>query len=399
MKTNVKLLAGFAALAMVTPSFAVDVEIRLTGSTAMRSQVHAVLTNATDATPAGLGYSTVAATSASSGVSGASYHIYELGTSPNKTTIKTSWSGSVAGIQAVAQNRTDLKWLPNSAIGNGTAQSSTVAVVEAVPADIAFSDVWQDSSPFTSPRLTDVICGVVQFRFVTSTGSPITNITPQQIRTLYLNGSLPLSSFTGNAADTTKVYALGRDPDSGTRVTAFVENGLGPNPTVLQYKPVAASGTTSALAPYAATTKFGISLIAGNDGESSGGTLAGFFRNSNTSVSVSGAAAAPCHFIGYLGTSDAATAIATASGGQNPGSIIAFNGSNPAAGTALADAIKNGSYHFWSYLHCMNNGLTGDKAAFYTTLSNTLKDTPSSNIALSEMNVERSNDGADITPK
>jgi hypothetical protein len=284
-----------------------------------------------------------------------------------------------------------------------------VAVVEAVPADIAFSDVWQDSSPFTSPRLTDVICGVVQFRFVTSTGSPITNITPQQIRTLYLNGSLPLSSFTGNAADTAKVYALGRDPDSGTRVTAFVENGLGPNPTVLQYKPVASGGTTTALAPYAATTKFGISLIPGNDGESSGGTLAGFFRNINTSVPVSGGTAAPCHFIGYLGTSDATTAIAAATVDNpategvnetsNPGSIIAFNGSNPAAGSALATAIKNGSYHFWSYLHCMNNGLTGGKATFYTNLANTLVSTDSGGIKLSEMNVERSNDGADITPK
>jgi len=389
MKNKIALLAGLAAVAFSTPAFA-DVTIRITGSTAMRSAVHSVL--------GGLNYNTDAwTTSSANDAPSASYQIYSLGTSPNKTTIKTSWSGSVAGIQAVAQGLTSLKWLPDNT--TGTSLATSTAVVEAVTADIAFSDVWQNASVFNTPQLSDAIVGVVQFRWVTNEGSPITNITPQQVRVLYSSGELPLSFFTGNTTDVaTKVYAFGRDPDSGTRVTSFAETSLGTNPTVVQYKPTVVSGAMTEIFPYPATTLFGIPLGTGNSGESSGSSLAGFMGATSASVPVRASTgfttgqvpAAQIYAVAPLGTSDATTAVTAGA------TIIAYNGRNPGVGTPLANEIKNGSYHFWSYLHCMHNGLTGDKLAFYTTLSNTLTTTSSGGIKLSEMAVQRFSDGGNV---
>ena len=396
MKNKIALLAGLAVAAFSSPTFA-DVTIRITGSTAMRSQVDSTLTTT-------LGY-TRDAFIGSSG-SGSSRQLYSLGTSPNKTIIKTSWSGSVAGVQAIAQNLTTLTFLPDTASGGNLASN---AATETAAADIAFSDCWQQATIFNSPVLTDTIVGVVQFRWVTSAGSPITNITPQQARVLYETGKLPLSFFTNNSADaSTNVYAMGRDPDSGTRVTAFAETGLGTNPTVIQYKATidTGSGAITEIFPYPAGSLFGVPYAQGNLGESSGGTLATFFRYNTSSVPVKTAAsgtvttaAAQVHFIGYLGTSDAATVVGAASGTAVPGSIIAYNGSNPAAGTDLADAIKRGAYPFWSYLHCMHGGLTGDKLTFYTNITNTLKTTASGGIALNDMLVERLSDGGNIVKK
>jgi hypothetical protein len=388
MKNKIALLAGLAVAAFSNSAFA-DITIRITGSTAMRSQVDSALIT--------LGYSRDAYIGSSD--SGSSRQIYRKGTTGNVTTIKTSWSGSVAGVQAIAQNLTTLTFLPDNASGGGLLSN---AATETGAADIAFSDVWQQATIFNSPLLADTFVGVVQFRWVTNEGSPITNITPQQVRVLYESGKLPLSFFTGNSADASKnVYAMGRDPDSGTRVTAFAETGLGTNPTVLQYKATAPSGAMTEIFPYPATTKFGVSLGIGNDGESSGGTLATYMGATSAATPVRTAsgvtagevAAAQIYTIGYLGTSDATTAV------TNGGQIISYNGVNPAAGTALADAIKGGSYHFWSYLHCMHGGLTGDKLTFYNTISNTLKTTASGGIALSDMLVERLSDGGNIVKR
>jgi hypothetical protein len=318
--------------------------------------------------------------------------------------VLTSWSGSVAGVQAAAQNLTGLKWLPEATADvTGTLAESTAIADNTNPTDIAFSDCWQNATIFNTPLLSDTIVGVVQFRWVTNQGSPITNITPQQVRVLYEGGKVPLSFFTGAPGDaTTFVYAMGRDPDSGTRVTAFAETGLGTNPTVLQYKATVSSDAVTELFPYPAQTLFGIPLAVGNSGESSGGNLATFLGATSattpirtaTGVTAGEVPAAQVYTIGYLGTSDTTTAVGLGA------TVVGYNGSNPAtSGTALADAIKNGSYHFWSYLHCMHNGIIGDKLTFYTTLSNTLKATTSSNIKLTDMQVERFSDGGTVFPK
>ena len=101
--------------------------------------------------------------------------------------------------------------------------------------------------------------GAVIFKWVASKGSPagLTNLSSPQARALFQAGSEPLALFTGNASDTTSIYAAGRDPDSGTRLTALAEigQGLGAQP-VTQYQP-----TNSSNAAVSSTTDTITSLI------------------------------------------------------------------------------------------------------------------------------------------
>ena len=409
MKTVNTFLAGLAALAISSPASA-DVSIRLTGSTAFRSNTHTALTTAT---PTGLGfdqkaYSGITATGTAS-ASGAKYAIYEKGTSPNKITIKTSWTGSVGAIQAVAEQRPDVKWLPDigppSAVVAGSANNESLAATDNTPPDIAFSDCFQSATVFKTPILADTICGINQFRMVTNYGpggvNPITSINSQQVRALLTAASgLPLSVFTGNPADTAKVYGIGRDPDSGTRVTILAETGLGANATVVHWQPASSGNNVTALAPWPEQTLFGITYAVGNGGYGSGGDLAKVLRLDTSAVSVSGGAAAPCYFIAAVSKSDADTVIA-GTGGAGHGKAVKFNNAddNAQTSTQIADATKNGVIPFWSYLHCLHNGLTGEKLTFYGDLTTLLINSTSSGIKLGDMKVERLTDGGTITVK
>lgn len=123
------------------------------------------------------------------------------------------------------------------------------------------SDVFQSSTPFTSPSLTAAsgngtsFVGVVPFVFVVNAdwaganagqGAGALNVTPQLARDLWVNGYMPLALFTGNHSDEgTFVFALGRDNDSGTRLTAFAETGIGVFSTVSQWQPTFGGSVTS----------------------------------------------------------------------------------------------------------------------------------------------------------
>jgi hypothetical protein len=396
------LFAAAAIAATSASSAYADVTVRLTGSTAFRSNTHSALTAAS---PTGLGFTQVAFTGSSG--SGAKFAIYEQGSSPTKTVIKTSWTGSVAGVQAVVQQRTDLRWLPDGTTGS---VAETVAVVETTPADIAFSDCYQSSTPFPTPTITDTIVGVVQFRMVTNFGpggvNPITSMTYQQARALFTSATgLPLSFFTGNAADTARVYGIGRNPDSGTRVTLLAETGVGANATVVHWQPTTSGTTISALAPWPAETLFGINYAAGNSGYESGGDLARVLRYDTAAVAVNGGATAPCYFVALVGKSDAATVLAAhnppTTVGAGPGKVIKLSNEdgNALSSAQIAESFKRGQNPLWSYLHVMQNGLTGDKATFYTNLTTLLTTSASSDIVLSQMGVERQGDGETITAK
>jgi hypothetical protein len=210
------------------------------------------------------------------------------------------------------------------------------------------SDVAQASTPFTTPALTEQTVAVVPFKWVRNNGSPSTwnNITPQLANALYAgSGKLPLALFTGLASDQpTNVYALGRNADSGTRLTAFAETGVGVFNAVQQYYPlngatVIKSGgtlvvTDQKLVP--TDTVNGITFDVGNSGYNSGGDLAAAMKatGSATATNVHG------FYVTYLGLSDAYTAI---SGGAVE---IAYNGV-----TYSTNAVQEGQYTFWGYEH------------------------------------------------
>jgi hypothetical protein len=221
--------------------------------------------------------------------------------------------------------------------------------------------------------------------------SPITNINPQIAQALWSNGSASLAQFTGNAADAAiKVYATGRDPDSGTRLTTFAETGIGVDATVTQYKPVVSGSRITALAPYPAQTVNGILFTEGNGGESSGGTLANYFPLTTESVSVNGRPAAPCYLITYVGTGDAPAAVNA--GAQE----LTYNG------VAFSDAaVKEGRYTFWCYQHVLypqtwNSAAGGSLEARKKAVADAMAErirTVTAPFKLNEMNCSRTADG------
>jgi len=138
-------------------------------------------------------------------------------------TIRAFYNGANAGIQDLTQNR-NVEFLQSSTPGDTN--------VIRLPADIAFSSVFQRSTVFTTPVLEDLRFGVTPVFFVKSSSAPagLTNITSQQYRTLAANGSVPGWFLTGNTNDTELIYFINRDPTAGQRTITQRENGFNGNP-------------------------------------------------------------------------------------------------------------------------------------------------------------------------
>lgn len=345
MKSPKILMAGLLALSTVGVAQAQTV-VHITGSTAFRTAVH---TSITQILKPGFTYAYVG-----SSFTGASEAIF-TGTAITNSIpviIKTSWSGSLAGIETVSQAypSTVSTFLTNTTpqTTGGTSISSTAAVFDGptIP-EVCMNDGYQYDSQYPNPELSGQAVGVVSFKFIKNHNAPadLTNMTSLVAQALWVNGSLPLSLFSGVPADSnTLVFATGRDPDSGTRKTAFLETGvqsfdtaLYPT-TVLQYEPMNASGQvnknnagaiTSQVA-WPAETVDNISFGTGNAGYSSGGDLATAMGQTS-----------PYVYVTYLGLSDAATAEGL-NGGL--GTDLTYNG------VAFSDAaVENGQYTYWTY--------------------------------------------------
>jgi hypothetical protein len=119
------------------------------------------------------------------------------------------------------------------------------------------------------------------------------------------------------AADTQPIWAFGRDPFSGTRLTALAETTYGTTTPVVQFTRTATSGSgiTAAITAIDQTpnggTVGGISLNDGNNGEASGGNLADNMRFLSSSVSDGYGlfTSTSMGFITYLGENDANRAV------------------------------------------------------------------------------------------
>jgi len=376
MKLTHLFLGGVAAVAFASLASAQQV-INITGSTAYRGATHTAITHVLDS-----GF-TYAYTGGSLGGAGQAIFKGTIGGSTS-VTIRTSWTGSVGGVQTVSQSL-NVNFLPTTTTTSGGAGTSGVSTgTDAAIPDIAMSDTFQASTPFTSPKLTDTKVGVVPFVWVAAKGAPagLTNITPQLAQALWKNGTLPLALFTGSSSDEgTLVYATGRDPDSGTRLTAFAESGIGVNATVAQYKPTVTSGTTTAYNLYDTQTVNGIVYDVGQGGEAGGGALATLMTGT-TSAGVG-------YAVTYLSTGDANTA---AGGGAVR---LSYNGITlPVSGTTYDfTPLYEGKYTFWSYEHLMyRSGTTGTTKTFADTLANQIKNTDAT-VLLGSMKCARTIDG------
>ncbi|WP_395749982.1 hypothetical protein [Prosthecobacter sp.] len=371
MKYSLPLFSAAAALLLATPASA-DTTIRITGSTAFRAAAMNGIKNLFTGSPSyaynGSSYTGATVMIMKGTVSGIS----------GTTTIKTNWSGSAAGIRDVS-NQNSIRFLKDSttvSTGSGTsgAALSNDVTDDISPPDIAFADNTQDSTIYTDNTLTATQIGIIPFGFVVSGSAPaaITGITSQQANALFTTGYLSAMVFTNNPADDahsggTLVYALGRDPFSGTRIDVFAESSVGISTTAVQYRPNATSGTNPAqtitaveLTPVDNTTDPLFPVVAGNNGESSGGILANNIRYlsgtvANNATGTSTPTAIPSRtacFLSYMGEGDLNTAVNGASatvnagiaaGAANAPRFLKYNGASAFGGQAFTFTANCGT--------------------------------------------------------
>ena len=433
-------MAYLAIFGAASSAFSATV-VHITGSTAYRANTNtAILKSFDNGTTV-----KIATTNASLGSSGVSFFHGTM--NGVDTIVETKFTGSVGGIKAVTSGA-GLDFFPDDtdtrggsfstadvvasasptppAFGAGTGLVTvSLAGLNTVPAEVTMSDTYQAATLYRSPTLSGAvinggaapkeIVGVVPFIWMRTPSADasvasITNMNRQVANLLYGNGTLPLAFWSGSAlpADQTAlVYAAGRDPDSGTRLTTFAETGLGANATVVQYNPssqttgspvagVSTSGSVTGVQVFPDTTVANLNQVftGGNAGEASGGSLAGYMGKAF-------AIGTPGALIAYSGTGDASGAI------QAGAIALAWDGvslcSQPALGTAPSftagfDLIRNGKYTFWGYEHVLYlSGIAGPKKVVADKIATQIY-TTDAQILMSTMNVSRRLDGSLVGP-
>jgi len=312
-----------------------------------------------------------------------------------RTTFYLSFTGSVAGIRDVA-GPVPQTFLPKP-VDFETADAYKLAVSPygvkatvtknadgslAPPSfthnpDFGFSDVFQASTIYTNP-LIDTKVAVLPFTWITAPGggtAGITNMTSQIAQQLFKTGTVSLSLFSGAAGDKdTKVYALGRTDDSGTRMTAMAETNVGVSSTLHQYYPVGNPVTSY--------------TDVGNSGYVSGGDLQTPMKYTTTAANGFNAS--------YMGISDA--------DGTTGATYLSHNGVLFSTDEATAIAqVTEGKYTFWSYEHLFDRGdCTDDALAVLELVKSELPTYTASTrktIRLDAMHVYRDNDGETVYRK
>ncbi len=378
MKLQRILATGALALAVVASSAQADVVIRIAGSSAYRSAVNSAITSllgdsklgiliadgATSVDKSNVAlFSGTATNTISTTYNGDAYTI-PAGT---RIIVCTSWTGSVAGVYSLANSgNTSRGFIPATApvtagvTGSAAASDTTSAV------DIAMSDVFLDTANgvLGTSWTTDEIqeagggtykgIGVCPFKWVVSgTNTGLTNVSTQNVHTIYKTGYISKNLLINGAAATSataaKVYGFGRDSDSGTRLTAFADTDLGATFLPVQYgitntssssRVLGSSGSYVTLTPSSVVNT--ISYSDGQGGYSSGGTLATAIGAIGTG-SFTGIASGTDAAIAYLSVSDAASIV---SGASITATELTYNGVPYTLGN-----VYNGAYTFWSYEH------------------------------------------------
>jgi hypothetical protein len=328
MKINPIIVAGALSLGFVSLADATQY-VYLTGSTACRSIVYATLNSTAvfDAAPQFTGYS-------SSTASKCTWMEFSGNIGGNATIVKCYWSGSEAGISDVVNGSSEqflndpgVGGVDNGNTGNSATPSGSQLVTHTV--DLAMADNKQSFSQNPKPVLANgTEVAVITFTFVKEKGSKagLVNVTDAQFRQA-ITGGAKLALFTGNSADTSFVYISGRDNLSGTRVNFFGETGFGISSQPSQ---VEIDSGGNMLDPN------GDSTYVTTSGYSSGGSVATQmgYDVSDTTDQINGGTG--ISVIGYLGRSDANTAI------SNGGTELTYNGI-----TQSAAAVIEGQYSIW----------------------------------------------------
>jgi hypothetical protein len=199
---------------------------------------------------------------------------------------------------------------------------------------------------------------VVPFEWVisnitTSGYTAPTNMSQQVAKQLFTGGFVDQSEFTGtnNAADTANYYYLtGRNEDSGTRIGGLSESQFGVTTPPLQYQVGNDSNTLTGTGLFPANSALNTEpqiswAPAGHTGYATGGNVAAALDIPDNGATLTftgkpGGNTGSSYFVGYLGVTDAATAIGSGA------KALTYNGV-----AYSPTAVQNGSYSFWTYEH------------------------------------------------
>jgi hypothetical protein len=420
LKTIAATCVAFALISAVSA----QTVIHITGSTAYRAAVYWAI-NDILAPGYTFGYS------GNNGILKASQAIFTGTTATGgiSVIIKTSFSGSVGGISTLAANLTigpggsftgGGGWLvnttpqagvgaggfPNGGTGNAAANYDT-----ATTADVSMADVFQASAPsiYRTPKLADHFVGVVPFVYVATKGGTAihgsvttsTSIASEQVKDIFVEGSIKLSELSGSSLDTESVLGVGRDEDSGTRIQALATAGINVSTFLKQNQPLFNGNTTPTNPPpppgtsitgaalWPALTLNAIAYPQGDSGYSSGGSLA-------AAINVPHAASYSTWFVSYLGINDAASV--------TNGIQLEFNGVPYSAANVEGPGATGfkAQYGYWGYEHLFyRTTFTGNGKTVADQVSADLNNPAShsanvSGIPISSMKVSRDSDGGAI---
>jgi hypothetical protein len=416
MKKIKLLTAGLLAISVAGTASAATTVIRITGSTAFRKTTYNAIVSSLNS-PVGA----VIGTGGASDMTGDAQAVFSgtLNSGPKMGTavvFETAFGGSTGGLQVVTQGLTTIPgaftnpaqvWLSPTTntltsvtIGAGGAITGANALTSpnydsASTADVTMADTFQAATPWTHPSVASQpsIGAVVYFWTKGLQESPdipnasyaaFTNMTTQQAGLLLSDGELPLSLFTGNASDASYIVCLdGRNNDSGTRSTVQAETSLGTADIQIEDM---FQNTTPGSSPITSITEVG------DVGYNSGGKLATDLKTPIQTGTTDPNFGLPFILVGYLGTPDAATAVA---GGAVR---LTYNGVD---GTVTQN-VANGNYSYWNYEHIDATAAAAAdpiKGPTITVLqANEVSLAGLNGLILSALNVSRASDGAPVAP-
>jgi hypothetical protein len=369
MKASKLIAAAIIAAGMASSANAQTV-INITGATAFRQAAHQAIMDCFDSGTLTYGFN-------NGNIGNAGSAMFKGTFNGEAVVVRTSWSGSVAGVRAIVNQANSVTyWAATNAVYNqltsGGASSVTPASTEAITTGnkIAFSDnAWQNT-PYSGDTLSGGAVGITAFVPVSNNSTHIVNgstsISSLQLRRLMSAGKAPLQFITGNSSHAAKrVYWTGRQDTSGTRVIYLTETGTAASAAVQQYRiePLSSNATTPVTAVQVwptsdstnASTIWGADT-AGNGGYASGSALSPVLQRTSTSI-IEKDAAGTNTATGIDGVLISVLSIADANDVQiGGGKALAYNGvyiepETVAQGLSAADKSKiiNGAYTLWSY--------------------------------------------------
>ena len=382
MKTNKLITAALLSLGLISSASASGTfgntnVVYITGSTAFRPNLFAALTtvpaSGTSVFDNGTTVSAVVAGGGAANNSSSQYNVTGvIGTQPY--IISVSLTGSEAGLAALQGSTITYSVPANAELTGGPTATKNVtlagtpqptflapgantATVVTAP-DLSFADTSFAVSLSSSGTFTDYgIVGVIPFTWAKgvdtgadSSWSDLVNVSQPQLLNI-LTTAPKASVFTGAAADTDKVYLIGRNKGSGTRVNMECDLFATIANSITQYAPnnssYASGGnilTVGTVTPFTinsiAKNNTGVHLVSvGNDGFDAGSGV-----KATLNYDISGLTFVT---LGYLGLSDAGglthPTLATPTG---TGQWLTLDGVAENDGNVIT-----GAYSFWGHEH------------------------------------------------